>query len=373
MNVLHILDTCNRGGAETLVLDILRNAHTADVNMYFASFKGGELLSEYQEAAFGTFLLGRNAPIDITSIKKLHELLVSKEIDVIHTHLTIDIFHAQLAKIGTKAKHVHTHHGYDYGASLKDLMVERLFSPFLNGHIFVSRPLHDYYFSKFHIHRNWNIVENGVDVKKIDKAKNKELSIRDELKLSPDIPLLGMVGNFVNTGRDQLTICKALKVLREYGDNFHFLFIGRSSSQEPEFYEKCVQYCNLNSLDDCVHFLGPRVDVPDILMELDLFAYASNHDTFGIAVIEAMLAGVPVIVNDLEIFGIIGQHGKYLSMYPTKDYGRAADMMHSFLHNVGNFSNIACRAKKYARETYSIDRNVAESLKIYREVIANGK
>jgi len=350
-------------------LDILRNTNDPDVKMHFASFKGGALLNEYQNVCPRVYLLGRTMPIDFRTIIRLRDIIVREKIDVIHTHLTIDILYAQLAKKATNAKHIHTHHGYDYGISFKDLLVERLFSPFLDAHVFVSRPLYDHYYSKYSTHKNWMIIENGVDSRKITAASKVPSNIRRELNLDSRVPLLGMVGNFVNTGRDQLTICKALKAVHDSGDDFHFIFIGRSNPQVPEIYEKCVQYCNENLLSKCVHFLGSRTDIPSILSELDLFVYASNHDTFGIAVIEAMLAEVPVFVNDLEIFNIIGKCGKYLSMYPTKDSMKLADMIHSFLHDTQAFAGIAHCAKAYAAEKYSIDRNVSDLLRSYRDIV----
>lgn len=371
MNILHILDTCNRGGAETLVLDILRNASASGENVCFASFKGGVLLKEYQKVCPNTYLLGREKPIDFRSIVALHDLIVREKIDVIHTHLTIDVMYAQLAKVATKAKHIHTHHGYDIGMPLKDSLVEHFFSPFLDAQIFVSQPLYDYYCSKYRIRKNWKIIENGVDVRKITSVPTAAFTLREELNIASTVPLIGMIGNFVNTGRDQLTVCKALKVIHDDGVDFQFLFVGRKSSQFPEIYDQCVHFCDANSLSQNVHFLGAREDVPRILSELNLFVYASNHDTFGIAVIEAMLAAVPVFVNDLEIFDIIGENGKYLSVYPTKDYRNLADMIVSFLHDAQSFVQKSRCAKRYAAEKYSIDRNISDLLKVYRE-ISNG-
>jgi glycosyltransferase involved in cell wall biosynthesis len=368
MNILHVLDTCNRGGAETLVLDVLRNSNTDGIKMHFASFKGGALLNEYREACSEVYLLNRSLPVDFKAVKRLHNLIVEKDIDIIHTHLTVDILYAQLAKIATKARHVHTHHGYDIGMPFKDSLVERLFSPFLDAQVFVSQPLCDYYRSKYHIHKNWKVIENGVDVRKISSILKSGPSIREELNIDPHVPLIGMVGNFVNSGRDQLTVCKALKIIHDYGDVFQFLFVGRKSSQFPEIYDQCVRFCNENSLSQRVHFLGGREDVPSILCELDLFVYASNHDTFGIAVIEAMLAGIPVIVNDLEIFEIIGQRSKYLSMYPTKDFQKAADMIHAFLCGMQDYALIASRAKDYVAKRYSIENNISSLQSMYKDL-----
>lgn len=52
---------------------------------------------------------------------------------------------------------------------------------------------------------------------------------------------------------------------------------------------------------DKVHFMGPRSDVPELLASWDAFLYSTDHDTFGIAVVEAIAAGLPTFVNDWEV------------------------------------------------------------------------
>ena len=56
-----------------------------------------------------------------------------------------------------------------------------------------------------------------------------------------------------------------------------------------------------------------------MLTQADLFVYASDHDTFGIAVVEAMAAGVPVLVNDWPVMNEITDNGKLAAVYKSNN------------------------------------------------------
>ena len=89
----------------------------------------------------------------------------------------------------------------------------------------------------------------------------------------------------------------------------------KESDLEKDF---VLKYCEDNNLDN-VYFLGGRGDVPALLKVMDGFVYSSVHDTFGIAVVEAMAAGLPVVVNDYEVMkevcGNLVTYFKSFSLY----------------------------------------------------------
>ncbi|MBA3901617.1 MAG: glycosyltransferase [Bacteroidetes bacterium] len=74
-------------------------------------------------------------------------------------------------------------------------------------------------------------------------------------------------------------------------------------------------------------FPGIEQDVGSIYKALGLFVYASLHDTFGMAVVEALLSRKPVVVNDLEVFKEITLNGKLADLYPTNDHEALAGLI----------------------------------------------
>ena len=115
--------------------------------------------------------------------------------------------------------------------------------------------------------------------------------------------------------------------------------------------------------------MGARSDVPDILTQLDAFIYATDHDTFGIAVIEAMASSVPVFVNDWEVMLEITEGGNYAHLYNTKD---PEDLLSKFLPFTANpdlYKQKAEEAARWVRETYSIERHLNQLKETYKRII----
>ena len=244
--------------------------------------------------------------------------------------------------------------------------------------IYVSNAQREYYQKKYRLDENkqW-VVYNGISFNKFDGAKSasthsmtashimsKEDLLRDELKLTPDTMLFGTVGNFL-PGRDQLTICKFLKLLKKEDISFHFVFVGKRVENSSDLYDDCVKYCRQNNLLENVSFLGSREDVPDILSQLDAFVYATDHDTFGIGVVEAMAVGIPVFVNDWMVMSEITDEGKYATLYKTKDEQDLLRHFLLFLQDKTNYLTKAANASSFVRQKYSIEKHIEKLKKIY--------
>ncbi len=363
-HVLHLLDTCSRGGAETLLLDVFRNYSDTDMFIYFCSFQGGELEKDLINTRVKSAKISRKYPVDLVAVLRLRRFIKSNRIDVIHTHFIVDTVHAYFAIIGLNVKIIHTHHGYDFYNSFKDKLSLFFLLPRIDAHIFVSKTLRKYYTEKYRCINNSFVVYNGVDTRKMVPTGK---DIRQELGLDQSVILLGMVGNFTNTGRDQITICRALvRVVEDY-PTVHFVFAGRNSAKNPIYYDECVEFCHLNNLQGNVHFVGSRNDVQDILNALDLYVYASNHDTFGLTLVEAMMCDVPVIANDLSPFLEISDNGKYIDIYQTKNITELSSKILDKISSLGH----KVSSKEYARNNFSIQRHLNCLSSVYQKVLSS--
>ena len=105
---------------------------------------------------------------------------------------------------------------------------------------------------------------------------------------------LGMVAR-LEQHKDQPSLIRALALLRDQGLCTDLWLIGEGS-QRP-LLEALIASLQL---EHQVHLLGSRRDIPELLSQLDLFVFSARPDEgFGIALAEAMAAGVPIVATDV--------------------------------------------------------------------------
>lgn len=369
MKIAYLLGSLNRGGAETLLLDVFRNAKQYKLDAIGIYRKEGVLEPDFRQS--GVIMHKLSVGINrISYFIRLRKLLLNNKVEIVHAQQPIDAFYARLACLGTGIKVVLTFHGYDFTDRKSGMLILKLIIKRTDTNIFVSETQRQYYQQKYKLKpENQEVVYNGVSFDKLDIVSGHfRTSLRAELSVSPDSFFLGSVGNFV-PGRDQLTLCRFLKRLNEQEVDFHFLFVGNRSDMVPHLYDDCFNFCQQNGLSDRVSFLGSRNDVPSILSQLDAFVYATDHDTFGIAVVEAMAAGIPVFVNDWKVMNEITGNGKYATLYKTKDEGDLLQQFMLFLHDKAAYKAKANDVSQFVRAKYSIARHLEKQKEVYERLV----
>jgi len=146
-------------------------------------------------------------------------------------------------------------------------------------------------------------VYNSIDHARFDPARVRPANLREELGLAEDVPLLGHIAQ-ITPWKGQDTSVRALAELRARGFDAHLLLVGHVA-----FGGKGVRYDNRAFLrglerlagelavEDAVHFLGHRDDVPAVLRALDLSLLPSWEEPFGLVTIESMALGTPPLVS----------------------------------------------------------------------------
>lgn len=365
INVLYSLTNLSIGGIEVLSLDLCRNALNNGIKLFVVISNKGPLLDEFSRQKIDLYILKRRNKLSIISyIYKLRRILKKNHIKVIHSNQLIEAILAIIASFGLSIKHIFSFHGHQYFGNRNILAFSGYLVALSSAKlVFVSEHLRNYYNSHYSLPNTPQfVIHNGIDLLKFLSSKKKDL--RRELLLNQSIILLGCVGNF-SPGRDQLTICRAFKKIIEKNKNVHLVFIGGQSRSNPLLYQQCIDFCQKENLMPFVHFLGERIDVPELLHSLDLFVYSSNTDTFGIAVAEAMIMGVPIILNDIPALMEITKNGKYAKVFHSKDDQGLAKCIEDFLQHKEKYTKIAGRAQKYAVEYYSIQRFINDLKTVY--------
>lgn len=373
VKVAYLLGSLNRGGTETLLLDVFRNAKKNHLNTIGIYRKSGALETDFLACGIAMLHLSTGKNI-VSYILKLRRLLLKNDIQMVHAQQPIDAFYARLACFGTQIKVVLTFHGYDFNESKLGTAILKQAINHSDANVFVSDSQRQYYVEKYRLRiENQHVIYNGISFDKLDcnppiSDNWVDIKLRDELQLNPKTLLLGTVGNFV-PGRDQFSLCRFVKLLDEQKVDFHFVFVGKKSEANPLLYDDCYNFCKVNNLLTKISFLGSRNDVPSILKQLDAFFFSTDHDTFGIAVVEAMAAAIPVFVNDWEVMNEITSSGKYATVYKTKDEAGLLREFMLFLQNKKSYEAKATEAARFSRDCYSIEKHIEKLKNLYTSLL----
>lgn len=365
MKVAFFIGSLNRGGTETLLLDMCRKHKSAPFESIVVYRNEGELSEEFRNTGVSLVRI-KPSRLKLGYIKRLRRFLKEEKIDILHTQTLLNALLGVFCVAFSRVKLVASFHGFRY------FWFERIYAQLVmwnaTASVFVSGYVKDWYLKHTILspRKRCHVVYNGVDFSKLDNQYSIPgfLSGND----SSGIVKLAMVGNF-GSGRSQIVLCKSLRRLVESGcRNFQFYFVGKRVADSPELYDNCVSYCEKHNLTDYVHFVGSRGDVPAILQHIDGFVYSSHHDTFGIAVIEAIAAGKPTLVNDWVVLKeTVGEYG-WAEMYRSNDENDCCEKIKELIENIESRKQKAEIYKKEVREKYSIETNINNLSDVYNSL-----
>lgn len=286
-------------------------------------------------------------------------------IQIFHAQDTFTMLYGLGAKLILGTKLVRSHHGAENHYWAVDNLVFRLTRRWVDMNIFVSA-------SFFHTFCRNNRIEPANVYHRI--IHNGILAPKEQFerpsRLDKQFRLI-MVGNYYG-GRDHLFAIRLLEKLLQANLDVSLILIGNPARDYTTKYDACVKYVQDHKLENSVEFLRSVTDVWPHLRGADLFVYQSTRDTFGIAIVEAMLCGVPCLVNDLDVFLEISRGGELCTLFQS---GSLDDCFHKALDIIHNYDTYRTKAEQQVsvvNDLYSMQNYAKNVMQVYEEVQARG-
>jgi glycosyltransferase involved in cell wall biosynthesis len=133
---------------------------------------------------------------------------------------------------------------------------------------------------------------------------------------------IGMVAS-LEPSKDQSTLLRAIAEMKRQGDDVELRLIGAGSLRE-----QLQETARKLGILDCVSFRGVIDDVPAELAELDVFAFSATPDEgMGIALVEALAAGVPCVGSNVMACREVLRDGDLGTIVPAQDAGLWAEAL----------------------------------------------
>jgi glycosyltransferase involved in cell wall biosynthesis len=366
MKVLHTLDSLNRGGAEMMTLDVCRNARANGLDLTFLATGGGDLEADFRNSGVDFIRLERKRPIDLELVAQIRQIIKARNIQVVHSHQPVEALHLYFATRDSNIKRVMTLHGVSPGA--KNELALRFVLPRTDGCVVISNDLHNAVTNRRRLDKKkrFLVISNGVDPKRLELS---DRNLRDELGITSDSFLIGMVANFSPVARkDQMTVCQALPRIFKALPRAHFVFVGSRSPAAPQLFDDCVRFCRREGISERTHFLGKRSDIANVLRALDVFVLSSEREGSPISVIEAMMMGLPTVLSDIAALREVSNDAACAELFRTGDGEDLATKLISLAEKAEYRARLGAQAKQWATENFSIGNHIANLMRFYGSV-----
>ncbi len=313
-------------------------------------------------------------PLDINNIrayKQVVDLIRNENYSFIHCHTPIGSVIGRLAAHKTNTKVVYTAHGFHFykGAPLKNWFfyypVEKFLSRWTDILITINHEDFKRATKSFNAGKTIKIPGIGIDTEAFSSCivdKNKKLS---ELGLSDDLFLLLSVGE-LSLNKNQKIIIEALEKLKTLRtiDNITYLVVGKGN-METEYRKMIKKY----GLESHIKLLGYRSDVMELCQVVECFIHPSIREGLGIAPLEAMASGLPLITtnsNGMRDYIVDGLTGICVKSSDVKGMANAIDKMRNdkeFRLKCGKYNQ--GRVREFdIRHTNRVMTNVYSSLSV---------
>lgn len=221
------------------------------------------------------------------------------------------------------------------------------------------------------VHEDWGysrsrmtLIRNGVDLNLFRPDLAARGSIRTELGLSPDAPLVGLIARY-HPMKDHTTFFQAAGLLHRQDRRVHFVLCGNDITPENPSLAQLVLEHNLLS---CVHLLGLRQDMARLTAALDVATSCSGGgEGFPNAVAEAMASGVPCVVTGAgDSADIVGDTGRVI---PSRNPDAlVAAWKHILNLDVAERSELARRARQRIRDHFMMQQTVDSYEALYERL-----
>lgn len=367
MKILHIVPSILSGGVVSVVYNLIRFQRKEGniVNLYVASSELKYRLKEPLFKDIGVVLNYSKYPnvYDPRHIKEIKELL--EEYDIVHVHLFPQQMWTSIAyrciKNHKRPIIITTEHN--------TFNNRRKYPLFRYFDRFIYKPYHkiisisdqtkvnlDNWLKSPNISSNNIVISNGVDINKIYESQPADLSF---LNLPEKTKKVVMVARLIHP-KDPLTLVSAIK---SCPSNIHAIFIGYGPMED-----KVKTLAEDLGINNRIHLLGLRDDVPSIIKSCDLGVLSTFWDGFGLVSVEYMAAGIPVLASDVDgLRDVVGNKG---CLFPVGDHYKLASLITSIFSDEKRYEDLQSFFANRCK-SFNIDKTNEDYYKMIKELTKN--
>ena len=354
LKILQISSASSFGGGERYVADLTNSLSARGHDLYVAVRPQSPLPRHLQLRSEKILTLPLRNALDVASAHELDRFVRRNGIEVVHAHMARDYSLAAYAtRRNRETKFIVTRHVLFQLNRMHRHILARA-TRVIAVSAAVARELRA---QRILNEKQIAVIPNGIDVDRFDRvlADFDRAAYLRGIGLPPECLLVGSIGELRTLKRHDDFIRAAALVPQA-----HFVLAGVGEVQK-QLEELVVQL----GLTNRFHFLGWVDDAEKLLAALDVFVSASETESFGLVIVEAMAAGTAVVATETEGAKEIIEDQKTGILIPIGDVERIARSVIDLLENPEKRRTIATQSVKSVAQKFSLQRMVDEIEKIY--------
>ncbi|MFJ7747168.1 glycosyltransferase family 1 protein [Peribacillus sp. NPDC097295] len=296
LRILHVVVNMNRGGAETLIMNLYRNIDRSKIQFDFLTSKEGVFDSEILALGGRVHRIPYLTDVGHFTYKKhLDTFFKKNDYKVVHAHMDkmSGLILQSAKKAGIPKRISHSHNTQSEGslpARLYKWYVGKLILPNATNFFACSNKAAQWLFNKEN--KKAEILKNGIEYKEFTFSPDIRKQVRKELDILDDTFVLGHVGRLAQQKNHTFLVDIFTDYLKQK-ENSILILVGDG----PLRADILKKVRNLK-LESKVKFIGIRSDINRILQGFDVFVFPSLHEGLPVSLIEAQAAGLPCLISD---------------------------------------------------------------------------
>jgi glycosyltransferase involved in cell wall biosynthesis len=352
LKILQISSASSFGGGERYVTDLTNSLIARGHDLYLAVRPQSPLPRHVQLPPEKILTLPLRNAIDVPSAHELDRYVRRRKIEIVHAHMARDYSLAAYAtRRNRETKFVATRHVLFQLNRLHRHTLARA-TKVIAVSAAVARELRS---QRILSDKQIVVVPNGVDVERFNRATELNLGLPEECLL------VGSIGELRTLKRHDDFIRAAALIAKKFPET-HFVLAGVDPTPSGEVRASLEKLVVELGLKDRFHFLGWLDQAERLLCALDVFVSASETESFGLVIAEAMAAGTAVVATETEGAKEVIEDQKTGILVPIGDVNRIAEAVTSLLVDD---KKIGVRAREAVNAKFSLKRMVDEIERIY--------